>query len=97
MVRNDRSKQNDVGIASQAFRIPGGPIVAMRIEAQMKEATGKKRGGRPLTGRAPELCVTLPKQVLDAIDEIAIEEESTRSIVARDMIVDGIRRRGKKI
>jgi hypothetical protein len=74
-----------------------GPIVAMGIETQMKEATGKKRGGRPLSGRAPELCVTLPKQVLDAIDEIAIEEESTRSIVARDMIVDAIRRRGKEI
>jgi metal-responsive CopG/Arc/MetJ family transcriptional regulator len=63
----------------------------------MKEATGKKRVGRPPTGRAPELCITLPKQVLDAIDEIAFEEESTRSIVAREMIVDGIRRRGKKI
>ena len=63
----------------------------------MEEATAKKRAGRPPTGRAPELCITLPRQVLDGIDEIALEEESTRSIVAREMIVDGIRRRGKKI
>ena len=62
----------------------------------MKEPTEKKRGGRPRAGRAPELCIALPKQVLDAIDEIAFEEETTRSIVARDMIVDGLRRRSKK-
>jgi len=66
------------------------------METQMKEATGKKRVGRSRTGRAPELCITLPKEALDAIDEIAFEEETTRSIVARDMIVDGLRRRSKK-
>jgi metal-responsive CopG/Arc/MetJ family transcriptional regulator len=65
------------------------------METQMKEATGKKRVGRSRTGRAPELCITLPKEVLDTIDEIAFEEETTRSVVARDMIVDGIRRRNK--
>ena len=66
------------------------------METQMKEATGKKRVGRSRTGRAPELCIALPKEVLDAIDEIAFEEGTTRSIVARDMIVDGLRRRSKK-
>ena len=84
--------RNPLGQCCSAFK----PNDFYHMEPQMKEATGKKRVGRSRTGRAPELCVTLPKEVLDAIDEIAFEEGTTRSIVARDMIVDGIRRRSKK-
>ena len=66
------------------------------IETQMKKATGKKRIGRPPTGRTPVLSITLAKQMMDAVDKIALEEKSTRSEIVREMIVDGIRRRGKR-
>jgi hypothetical protein len=34
--------------------------------------------------------------MMDAVDKIALEEKSTRSEIVREMIVDGIRRRGKR-
>jgi metal-responsive CopG/Arc/MetJ family transcriptional regulator len=62
----------------------------------MRKSTEKKRMGRPPTGRTPIVNLTLPTEILEAVDKIAREEKSTRSAIIRRMVADGVRRHSQK-
>jgi Ribbon-helix-helix protein, copG family len=56
----------------------------------MKKSTGKKRMGRPPTGRTPVVALTLPKQALAKIDKIAKERRTTKAAIIREIVLEAL-------
>jgi hypothetical protein len=54
-----------------------------------------KRRGRPATGKDPMVGFRFPLQMIEAIDEHAVELGVSRSEAARQLIEAGLKRRSR--
>jgi metal-responsive CopG/Arc/MetJ family transcriptional regulator len=55
----------------------------------------KKRMGRPPTGRTPHIAITVPKQILEAVDKIAHNEKTSRSKIVQQLLAEALEARRK--
>jgi hypothetical protein len=55
----------------------------------------KRRPGRPATGVDPAVAVRLPRDVLAAVTQWAVDNETTRSEAIRELIERGLGSKGE--
>jgi hypothetical protein len=56
----------------------------------MKKSSTKKRPGRPATGLTPTAIIRLPKQAIELIDKRAREQNTTRSAILRQIVLEAL-------
>jgi metal-responsive CopG/Arc/MetJ family transcriptional regulator len=61
----------------------------------MKGSSAKKRGGRPATGKHPNVGVRLPQPISDQIDRVAVREKKPRGAVIRELVIEALAARRK--
>jgi hypothetical protein len=62
----------------------------------MPSSSGKKRVGRPRTGRDPAMTIRIPKQAIAELDKQAKEQHTTRAAIARKIIVEALEAQRKR-
>jgi hypothetical protein len=56
----------------------------------MAKSTGKKRIGRPPTGAGSTIAIRIPTQAIEAIDKRAKEQKTTRTAIARQLLMQAL-------
>jgi hypothetical protein len=55
----------------------------------------KRRRGRPATGKDPLLTVRAPREIIEAIDDWAAKQDTTRSDAVRRLVEIGLKAKPK--
>jgi len=56
----------------------------------MAKSTAKKRIGRPPTGAGTTIAIRIPTQAIEAIDKRAKEQNTTRTAIARQLLMQAL-------